>query len=514
VTDIARLAEEISAHGARRLFGVPGSGVTLSLIDALEKRGIAFHLTHFEGAGALMAATVGRLSGRAGVSLSIKGPGLANAVPGIAAAWFEAYPLVHLTEAFPPGSPVSQAHKRMDQAGLVAPITKASRFLAKEGPTFTSLARFACAEEPGPVLFELAPSAPASGEALPEGATVRGDDAGVRELLRNAKQPAVIAGALASRAGLGAALAKFNFPIFSTAAAKGIVDERAANAAGLWTGVGLDLTPEHVLLPQADLIIGIGLTARESLKAAPFKAPYLAIEAVETPGTAAFTPAARIRLGDAGAVLDMISDKGWGLAELESILNRLQARMEEGFLPGAVFAAIDHQFQRRLRMVMDTGYFCTIGEHAWRAASADLCLLSGQGRYMGTGLPMALGAALHDSGVPTVLVTGDGGVAMYLAEAKLAVQHKLPLLIVLMTDNAFGSVRTRAIKEGLTQKPLTMDGRSWVPVFDSLGIAGTRAENINAVRNALAAWIPGNGPGFLEIPFEPDAYEAMVAGIR
>jgi len=115
---------------------------------------------------------------------------------------------------------------------------------------------------------------------------------------------------------------------------------------------------------------------------------------------------------------------------------------------------------------------------------------------------------------PTVLVTGDGGVAMYLAEAKLAVQHKLPLLIVLMTDNAFGSVRTRAIKEGLTQKPLTMDGKSWVPVFDSLGIAGTRAENINAVRNALAAWIPGNGPGFLEIPFEPDAYEAMVAGIR
>jgi acetolactate synthase-1/2/3 large subunit len=79
--------------------------------------------------------------------------------------------------------------------------------------------------------------------------------------------------------------------------------------------------------------------------------------------------------------------------------------------------------------------------------------------------------------VPTVLVTGDGGVAMYLAEAKLAAQHKLPLLIVLMTDNAFGSIRTRAIKDGLTQKPLVMDGKSWVGIFDSLGIPGTRAEN-------------------------------------
>jgi thiamine pyrophosphate-dependent acetolactate synthase large subunit-like protein len=85
---------------------------------------------------------------------------------------------------------------------------------------------------------------------------------------------------------------------------------------------------------------------------------------------------------------------------------------------------------------------------------------------------------------------------------------------VLMTDNTFGSIRTRAIKDKLTQKPLTMDGKSWVDVFDSLGIPGRRTENINAVRDALAAWMPRNGPAFLEIPFEPDAYEAMVAGIR
>jgi acetolactate synthase-1/2/3 large subunit len=514
VTDIAKLAEEITAHGVTRLFGVPGSGVTLSLIDALEQRGIAFHLTHFEGAGALMAATVGRLSGRAGVSLSIKGPGLANAVPGIAAAWFEGYPLVHLAEAFPPGSPVSQAHKRLDQAALVAPITKASRFSAEDGPSFTSLAHFACAEEPGPVLFELAASAPPRAEALPEVASVRADGTEARELLRKAKRPVVIAGALASRAGLGAVLAKLNCPVFSTAAVKGIVDERAANAAGPWTGVGLALTPEQVLLQQADLVIGIGLTARESLRAAPFKTPYLAIDAVDTPGTDAFAPDARLGLGDAATALDLVADKEWGRDELRATLERLQARMEEGFLPGAVFRVIDHHFQRRLRMVMDTGYFCTIGEHAWRAASADLCLLSGQGRYMGTGLPMALGAALHDSSLPTVLVTGDGGVAMYLAEAKLAAQHKLPLLIVLMTDNGFGSIRTRAIKDGLTQKPLVMDGKSWVATFDSLGIPGARVENLGAVEQALAAWTPRNGPAFLEIPFEPDAYEAMVAGIR
>ena len=437
MTDIARLAEEITAHGVTRLFGIPGSGVTLSLIDALEKRGIAFHLTHFEGAGALMAATVGRLSGRAGVSLSIKGPGLSNAVPGIAAAWFEAYPLVHLTEAFPPGSSAAQAHKRIDQASLVAPITKASRFSAKDGPSFTSMAHFACAEEPGPVLFELAPSAPASAEALPEVATVREDGTKARELLRNAKKPIVIAGALALRAGLGAALAKLNVPVFSTAAAKGIIDERAPNAAGLWTGVGRRLRARIFAAAsgrshhrhRADRARSRSSVRRSRRRISPSKrwrrrAP-MPLRPPRASGSAMLQPRSITSRTRAGAS-----------TSCATILDRLQARMEEGFLPGAVFAAIDHQFQRRVRMVMDTGYFCTIGEHAWRAASADLCLLSGQGRYMGTGLPMAIGAALHDPSVPTVMVAGDGGIAMYLAEAKLAVQHKLPLLIVLMTDNA------------------------------------------------------------------------------
>ena len=514
MTDVARLAEEITAHGVTRLFGVPGSGVTLSLIDALEKRNITFHLTHFEGAGALMAATVGRLSGRAGVSLSIKGPGLTNTVPGIAAAFFEAFPLVHLAEAFPPQSAAAQAHKRLEQSTMVGPITKAARFAAKEGPSFTTMALFACAEEPGPVLFELAGSAPANAEPLPEITAVRGDSGKALDLLRKAQRPIVIAGALALRAGLGGALAKLNVPVFSTAAAKGIVDECAPNAAGVFTGVGEGYTPEYNLLHRADLIIGIGLTARESLKTAPFRMPYLAIEAVDTPGTETFAPTASIGLRDAAAALEHIADKSWGLAELREILERLQERMEEGFLPGAVFAAIDHQFQRRVRMVMDTGYFCTIGEHAWRAASADLCLLSGQARYMGTSMPMALGAALHDPSLPTVMVAGDGGIAMYLAEAKLAVQHKLPLLIVLMTDNAFGSIRTRALKDGLTQKPLTLDGKSWVPVFDGLGIPGTRAETIATVNEAISDWMPSSGPAFLEIPFAPDAYEAMIGGIR
>ena len=83
-----------------------------------------------------------------------------------------------------------------------------------------------------------------------------------------------------------------------------------------------------------------------------------------------------------------------------------------------------------------------------------------------------------------------------------------------MTDNAFASIRTRALRDGLTQSPLVMDGRSWVASFDAFGVPGTRAETQGAVEAGLSAWKPESGPGFIEVPFDPDDYERMVAGIR
>ena len=515
MTGMNRLADEIAGHGVPMLFGIPGSGASLMLIDALEKHGIPFHLTHFEGAGALMAATVGHLSGRAGVSVSIKGPGLANALPGITAACFESYPLVHIAEAFTPDAPLSQAHKRLDHDALARPITKAARYFGSAGG-FPALAHLALAEEPGPVLMNLAPREVVVEQKLPEAEVPAGEDVGAAvELVGRSRSPVVIAGTAAIRAGLGPVLAALSCPVFSTAAAKGVLDEAAPHAAGVYTGVGLALTPEFGLLPNADLVVGIGLTAKEVLAAKAFRCAYLAIDAAESPGSDAFSPAVRIGIGAAPAVCEALAAKpAWGIDELRRIQTRLRARMAERFLPGAVFDAIARRFERRVRLVMDTGYFCTIGEHVWQSSDPSLCLLSGQGRYMGTGIPMALGAALYDGKHPTVAVLGDGGVGMYLAEVKLAVRHKLPLLIVLMTDNAFGSIRTRAIQDHLTQIPLTMDGRSWVPTFESFGLASLRAASLDAVERALASWKPAEGPAFLEVPFDPDAYEAMVKDIR
>lgn len=133
---------------------------------------------------------------------------------------------------------------------------------------------------------------------------------------------------------------------------------------------------------------------------------------------------------------------------------------------------------------------------------------------MGTSIPMALAASLIEPKTATVAVVGDGGIGMYLADVRLAVRHRLPLLIMLMTDAGFGSIRTRAQADGLTQTPLKIADPSWLLTFESLGFAATRADSEQALTDALTAWTSADGPAYVEIPFAPDAYGAMVDGIR
>jgi thiamine pyrophosphate-dependent acetolactate synthase large subunit-like protein len=254
----------------------------------------------------------------------------------------------------------------------------------------------------------------------------------------------------------------------------------------------------------------------EMLATKPFSCPAVNLEVVaHLPGCEAFQFDAIGGICNASAVFSILETKSWGLNDLREQLAALDVAILAGlFLPGQAFRAIDLRFQRKVRLVMDTGYFCTIGEHVWRAARPDLCLLSGQGRYMGTALPMAIGAALHDSFVPTVAVMGDGGIGPFVGEIRLAVERRLPLLVVLMSDGRFASIATRAIHEHLTLKPLTPQDPSWLRIMEGFGLPVCRVETEAAFKDALERWHPTEGPAYIEIAFNADAYERMVVGIR
>ena len=240
--DYDHLAEYFASLGLKSVFGIPGSGASLSLIDAMEKQGIAFHLTRFEGNGVLMASTIGRLSGRSGLSLSIKGPGLANSVPGLAASWFEAYPVLHLTEATSRTAPHSNAHKRLDHEALVKAVSKGIFSLSGKDNGLKDAFLLAETEEPGPVVLELLES-PDISRATQKPIKIKSDADKILKLIRLCHRPIVIAGALAARQGWQSYLNDLNIPVFSTAAAKGVVNETLPQSAGVYTGVGAELSP-------------------------------------------------------------------------------------------------------------------------------------------------------------------------------------------------------------------------------------------------------------------------------
>ena len=516
MSQLARLASEIARHGRGPVFGVPGSGATLTLIDELERLDREFILTHFEGAAAIMAGTVGRLSGQAGLCLSIKGPGVTNMVPGLAVSAFEAFPLVAIAEAYGAGTPAAKAHKRIDQAVLTSTVCKAITQWTERSAGFADIAGTAEAETPGPVVLELAQPEPMQPTPLPpSGNGVSGDAGKLLDLIRKSSRPIVIAGTLAIRQGLSARLNGLKIPVFSTAAAKGVMDETHAMSAGIYTGVGLELSPEHHLADKADLVVCIGMRPAEMLATKPFGPPAVNVAAVVESGDDAFGFQAVAGRKTADEVCHELARKTWGGDQVVDAQDRIRrAMLSNRFLPAHVYEQTQAYFGGAVRGVFDTGYFCTIAEHAWRARDASLCLMSGQARYMGTGLPMALGAAIHDPSVPTVAFVGDGGIGPFIGEVKLAVERRLPLLICLLTDGFLSSIRTRALQDNLTQRPVTIGRPSWSRVLEGFGMPAFQADSEDTFGRALRAWRPTEGPAFVEVAFEPEAYEAMVKGIR
>ena len=508
-----RFADAYAANGPGHAFGVSGSGQSLDLIDALERHGVVFHPVQFEGSAAIMAGTIGRLSGRAGLAISIKGPGLANMVPGLAACRFEAMPCIAAAEAYAPEVPASRAHKRIDQATLTAAAAKGRRWLGLDAPDYDDLAAWAAAESPGPVLAELA-GAPGPADAAVPTPIAAPDFGAALALLEAAERPVVIAGTYADRQGWSQRLNGLQIPVFSTAAAKGVVHEALPHAAGVYTGVGLELAPESTLIAAADLVVGLGLRAGEVLAAKPFGVPAINVDVIDGEGEEGFAFAGRTAQG--ADALDILARKAWGVAETAKATGLLRSHMRQpgAWLPAHALAVLADAFPTGMRIVVDTGYFCTIAEHAWTAPKTAWCLSSGSGRYMGIGLVQAVGAALYDPTVPTVLIAGDGGLGPFFAEARLAARAKAPLAILHMSDGGYGSVRTRAIAAGLTQKPLLTPDTDWRPVFEAIGFAGAEARDSEALARALDDWQPAEAPLFVTLPFDPEAYQAMVTGIR
>ena len=96
--------------------------------------------------------------------------------------------------------------------------------------------------------------------------------------IADSKRPVVILGSLATRRAWGKELARCRGPLFTTASAKGILDESSPYSAGVFTETGKELAPESHLFENADLVIGAGLRNTEVVTPHAFGAPLIILD--------------------------------------------------------------------------------------------------------------------------------------------------------------------------------------------------------------------------------------------
>jgi acetolactate synthase I/II/III large subunit len=518
VSDIPFLAQELVRLGTKSVFGIPGEGPSLLLLDELEKRGCAFHLVSHEAAGALAAAGFGRVAGAPGVSLSIKGPGFSNMLSGIASNWLDRNPVLSLSESYRPGSSLHRQHKRLDHATMVGPVVKA--YGDNVSPELLPRLWDLCLnEEPGPVHLDISDNMKrtfAEGDDNVVQTCRSSVSPAVASRIDKALRPVVIAGGLATRRPWRRQLANLRVPVFTTFAGKGAYDETFPYSAGVFTNSGGPVSPEREILPKSDLIIGLGLRTTEILEVRPLPAPLIAWD--EFAGTSKGLAPVAEEVGGTAAFLQGIErlvDKQWGESELYRAKEALAAKLNvRSWLPAGVFHTAQEALPDSTLFVLDTGSFCTIGEHTLRARRPLQVIGSALARSMGVAIPMAVGAGLAAPGTPVVVVTGDGGMRMYPETISIAIRENLPMLVFLMADGFLSSVRQSAFKGGLSQKYLRVDSACWRATVQAWGCPAERIESLADLESALADWKQSPGPLLMELPFDADEYMLMTDGIR
>ena len=224
-------------EGVEYIFGIPGEE-NLDFLDSLRGSKIKFILTRHEQAAAFMAATYGRLTGRAGVCLATLGPGATNLVTAIAYAQLGAMPLVVITGQKPIKAGLQGKFQILDIVRMMEPLVKDSEQIVY-GRQIPSLVRgaFRIAEEerPGAVHLEL-PEDIARDEVEDETVFPRqtihrvfASDRAIEkavEVIKAAKRPLLLVGAGANRKRIRQPLSDFvnkiGIKFFNTQMGKGV----------------------------------------------------------------------------------------------------------------------------------------------------------------------------------------------------------------------------------------------------------------------------------------------------
>lgn len=512
---VAQLLEE----GVRDIFGIPGIQLDWAVEAIRQQEGkLRLIVPRHEQATSYMADGYARTTGREGVCMVVPGPGMLNALSGIATAYACNAPVLFLVGHIPSdtiGKGYGMLHELPDQSGIVQRLTK-WHGIAHKPEDIPGLVNEAFRQlrsgRPQPVAIELptdmlqATGVCAVLPAAPK-APVVPDDAAIREaagLLANARFPAIHlgGGAVASNAGDAArALAEtLQAPVVMSENGRGALDDRHPLALTALGG--------RAVYPHADVILVAGSRFLDG-HAHPIEAAegvrYIYLN-VEPKDTAAPRSEGLVIAGDARLGLEAILAALPADLAREPVADRIAlVKAWSAQQTGAIQPQTDYVDALRSTMADDdilvseltqVGYFSNIGFpiHAQRSF-----ITPGYQGTLGYGFNTALGAAHGNPDRRVVSLNGDGGFGWGLQELATAARDQLNLSIVVFVDGFFGNVRR--IQNRVFGHEIGVQLTN--PDFDHLGKAyglpTALVDSPDGLKDALAEAKDRGGPALIQV---------------
>ena len=527
------LVDQLVAQGVKRIYCVPGESY-LAALDAMNGTPIDVTVCRQEAGAAMMALTEGRLTGRPGICFVTRGPGATNAAHGLHIAQHDSAPMILFIGQVERAMMGRGAFQEMDYRAFFASTTKLATEIetAAQIPEIVHRAfHIAMQGRPGPVaialpedmLTEMAAATDAPRvEPVPiwPGSAQMGE---LQRLLRAAKSPIAILGGGGWTAEASAAFARFaeRFDLSVTGSFRrsSAFDGGHDNFAG---EVGLSINPKlKARVEAADLVLLVGgrMSEASTLGYALFSIPtprqtiaHVHADASEIGrnyhpalGIIATTP-------EFCASLEGVEPQakiGWSAATRAARADYLAWSDEAPANPGGVQLG---EIMLAVRRRSPDGIFTNgAGNFAiwvgrflrFRSVEQQLGPTSGS---MGFGLPAAIAAKRVFPERTVVCFAGDGDFLMNGQEFATAVQYGLAVIVVVIDNGMFGTIRMHQEREYPNRVIATAlrnpDFAAYARAFGGHGeTVEETAEFLPAYERALASGLPS----IVHVKVDPDA---------
>jgi len=514
----------LQEEGVEYIFGYPG-GAVLFIYDELFKQEQVRHiLVRHEQAAVHAADGYARSTDKVGVALVTSGPGLTNAVTGIATAYMDSIPLVVISGQVPTGFIGEDAFQEVDAVGITRPCVK-HNFLVKDPKdiaiTLKKAFYLARTGRPGPVLVDI-PKDVSNQKAVYEyPATVNirsynpashGDPLLVKQavqMLLAAKRPMVYTGGgvvLSDAAKQLTELARLlDFPVTNTLMGLGGYPSPDKNFLGM---LGMHGTLEaNMAMQHCDVLLAVGARFDDRVigNVAHFaEVPRKIIHIDIDPASISKRVKVDVPLvGDVRHVLDDMlallraSKQKPDAAALKSWWRDIEAwRGKKSLTYRNSTEVIKPQYViEKLYEVTHGDAFITsdVGQHQMWAAQyykfsqPRRWINSGGLGTMGFGLPSAMGVQLAHPGAQVACVTGEGSIQMNIQELSTCKQFHLPIKVILLNNGYLGMVRQwQEFFHGNRYSESYMDALpDFVKLAESYGHVGVRVNRPADVEGAL-----------------------------